>query len=139
MSCDDCKTQNNRNPIRLEVRIGDFGLVAVADPDGVAAPAFEAVGTEIYRPPTTQARHPNLDVYALGIVAFELLWKFDTMMERVVTVQLLKQGEFPTGFAESLGKKRGEAIKECIALMLAQDGNCVSVSELKEKLSAILL
>ena len=139
MSCDDCKTQNTRNPIRLEVRIGDFGLVTVADPDGVSAPASEAVGTEIYRPPTAQARHPSLDIYALGIVAFELLWKFDTRMERVHTIQKLKQGEFPATFAERLGKKRGEAMKECIEMMVAEDGNGISISELKDRLAAISL
>ena len=139
MSCDDCKAQNTRNPIRFEVRIGDFGLVTVADPDGVVAPASEAVGTEIYRPPTAQARHPSLDIYALGIVAFELLWKFDTRMERLHIIQQLKQGEFPGGFAECLGKKRGETIKECIGMMLAQDGNGISISELKERLSDISL
>lgn len=139
MSCDDCKTQNTSNPICLEVRIGDFGLVTVADPDGAVAPASEAVGTEIYRPPNAQSRQPSLDIYALGIVAFELLCKFDTRMERLHNIQQLKQGEFPAGFAENLGRERGEAMKECIGMMLAQDGNGVSIPELKQRLSAVSL
>jgi translation initiation factor 2-alpha kinase 3 len=138
MSCTDCHIQNTPNPIRLEVRIGDFGLVTVADPDSNASPPSEAVGTEIYRPPTATARHSSLDIYALGIVAFELLCKFNTRMERLHTLQQLKQGEFPVDFGKDWGMKVGEAMKECIGSMLAQDGNAVSISELKQKLTAIL-
>jgi serine/threonine protein kinase len=138
MSCTDCHTQNTPNPIRLEVRIGDFGLVTVADPDSNASIPSEAVGTEIYRPPTATARHPSLDIYALGIAAFELLCKFNTRMERLHTVQQLKQGEFPLDFGKAWGMKVGEAMKECIGSMLAQDGDAVSISELKQKLEAIV-
>jgi translation initiation factor 2-alpha kinase 3 len=71
-------------------------------------------------------------------VAFELLFKFNTRMERLHTLQQLKQGEFPADFGKAWGMKVGEAMKECIGFMLAQDGNVVSAPELKQKLTAIL-
>jgi hypothetical protein len=59
-------------------------------------------------------------------------------MERLHTLQQLKQGEFPVDFGKDWGMKVGEAMKECIGSLLAQDGNAVSISELKQKLTAIL-
>lgn len=136
MSCTDCQTHERLNPIRLEVRIGDFGLVSVVNPDADAAQASEAAGTVIYRPPglAAQRPHPSLDIYALGIVAFELLWKFNTRMERFHTLQQLKQGEFPAGFEQAFAGNTGRAMKGCIRSMLAQDGNSIAIPELKHKL-----
>jgi eukaryotic translation initiation factor 2-alpha kinase 3 len=109
MLCHECREQHTANPIRLEVRIGDFGLVAVAESD-----VQQAVGTEIYRPlESTETSSSSLDVYASGIVAFELLRKFDTKMERHQTIQKLKEeGEFPPGFCSK------DEIKQCIKAML---------------------
>ena len=138
MSCTDCHLQDTPNPICLEVRIGDFGLVAVADPESNAAPPAQAVGTQMYRPSVPQACQPSLDIYALGIVAFELLRKFDTGSERVLTLQQLKQDTFPATFGKAWGGKVCEAMKEWIRSMLAQDGNAVTIPELKQKLTSIL-
>jgi eukaryotic translation initiation factor 2-alpha kinase 3 len=131
-SCTDCQAEKRHPPIRLEVRIGDFGLVTVADPEAGAAHASEAVGTEIYRPLTpSRTRHSSLDIYALGIIAFELAWKFNTSMERMDTLQRLKQGEFLKDFVN-------EPVKECIASMLAKDGTTVTIPEIRQQLAAVI-
>lgn len=134
-SCSDCEAEKRQyNPIKLEVRIGDFGLVAVADPESSASNMSEAVGTEIYRPLSMSAgvRHPSLDMYALGIIAFELVWKFGTRMERMHILQRLKQeGEFPTGSVN-------EPMKEVITSMLEQDGTTVTTPQIRQKLAGVI-
>jgi translation initiation factor 2-alpha kinase 3 len=38
-----------------------------------------AIGTEFYRPPCkAMSTDEKLDVFSLGVIAFELLWKFET-------------------------------------------------------------
>lgn len=172
MLCSDCRAQRKAAPIRLEIRIGDFGLVTFADPEAQKTEDQRAVGTEIYRPAlahppkgfqdeidpraytaassrsierglATQPSHnhpkvssASLDIYALGIIAFEMLWKFNTRMERLQTIQRLKQGEFPHGFSDRLGK-HGRKVTECISAMLSQNGDSVSIAEIKQVLSMI--
>ncbi|KAF3483306.1 translation initiation factor eIF-2 alpha chain kinase [Arthroderma uncinatum] len=86
-------------------RIGDFGLVAESPTYGknevpeTTPKAIRPVGTEFYRPPPhsfhTQATGPHphtdnsLDIYALGVILFELLYKIDTRMERQMVLSNL--------------------------------------------------
>lgn len=139
-SCSSCTTEGNTpSAIRLEVRIGDFGLVTVANPEATALTEEEAVGTEIYRPNNVQGqgRHPSLDLYALGIVAFELLQKFSTKMERLEALKGLKEGVFSENFCDMLdeGTGRGERMKECIGLMLRSG---TEISEVRARLKGLL-
>ena len=136
MQCSDCRAERKAAPITLEVRIGDFGLVTFADSEAEMSKKSEGVGTEMYRPSTAATVGTSLDTYALGIIAFELLWKFDTRMERIHTIQRLKQGEFPPGFSERIGKHGGD-IEECIRAMLTQDSDGVSVAEIKRVFSTL--
>lgn len=78
--CSDCRADGNATAKTLNVRIGDFGLVtALAQPELTTEAQVVPVGTEIYRPlATTSDASASLDLFALGIIAFELLWKFDT-------------------------------------------------------------
>ena len=139
MLCNDCRAQSTATPIRLEVRIGDFGLVSVADPESHETPDSHVVGTEMYRPPSTHGRSPSLDIYALGIVAFELLWKFETRMERLHTIQQLKQGGFPDGFSDQLGREEALAVKDAVQAMLSQQGNGLSIQKIKQSFAAMRL
>ena len=133
--CGNCRADNKAKAITLEVRIGDFGLAAVANPDARGSADSEAVGTEMYRPATATQHSTSLDVYALGIIAFELLWRFNTRMERLHCIQQLKQGEFPSGFVEILGSERAGKVTECIQAMISHDDSGVSTQELKRMLS----
>lgn len=94
------------DPTFIIPRIGDFGLVAdinstyapnshrnrspVVSINEIAEPAApqpyqplkdRLIGTEFYRPPSSPTSpDEKLDVFSLGVVAFELLWKFETSM-----------------------------------------------------------
>lgn len=123
-SCTDCRDaiSEDEKPFSIGLCIGDFGLVsAIAQPELApsATSPGKAVGTEIYRPESvSSAAHPCLDIFALGIVAFELLWKFGTRMERVDTLHKLRKGEFPSNFEEKVGDEDGR-VKELIASLVA--------------------
>lgn len=78
--CNACRAEGQAHSTVLNVRIGDFGLVtALAPPGSVPVEDATPIGTELYRPlrPPSNAS-AVLDVFALGIMAFELLWPFST-------------------------------------------------------------
>ncbi|KAF2208960.1 hypothetical protein CERZMDRAFT_48195 [Cercospora zeae-maydis SCOH1-5] len=118
--------------------IGDFGLVTqIAEPSAPPSPAVTAVGTEIYRPTSaTSPASPRLDIFALGIVACELLCKFGTQMERRQTLQALRKGAFPTKFASCAGHQSAQ-VRECVAAMLSDDAGD-GIWDLKRRLSDLL-
>lgn len=62
----------------------------------------------------------KLDVFALGIVAFEMLSKFNTRSERVHALMGIRRGEFPIRFAESMGEC-GERVRELLQGMVHGD------------------
>lgn len=140
-SCPKCQDANITRPFNISICIGDFGLVsAIARPeDEVSSPSTscKVVGTEIYRPDlVTRDNHPSLDVFALGIVAFELFYRFGTRMERHETLHKLKKGEFPSGFEEGVGC---EGLQPWIEEMVtACEAKCPTWDELKEGLQELL-
>ncbi|EMC91617.1 hypothetical protein BAUCODRAFT_299027 [Baudoinia panamericana UAMH 10762] len=118
--CHSCRENGEATPVQLKVRIGDFGLVAaLAQPEHETGTQGSPVGTELYRPLTAISNtSADLDMYALGIISFELLWKFATRMERLETIQRLKLGIFPASFDQTVGGTPGQA-RACIAEMLS--------------------
>ncbi|GAB7361738.1 hypothetical protein MBLNU230_g1785t1 [Neophaeotheca triangularis] len=138
--CDDCRAKGTAQPVMTKVRIGDFGLVTTVVGESEPQPSFdEDVGTALYRPTdgkTQAGRH--LDIFALGIVAFELLWKFDTRMERLEILQQLRRGHFPANFAEACGHGSDE-MEQCIRLMLFGNGGGVpSIEDFKQRLRKVI-
>ena len=135
MLCDQCRAQGTANPVTLSVRIGDFGLVTtVADltDDHIER---RPVGTEIYRPQTTHSSpRKALDLFALGIIFFELLWHFDTRMERHETLQRLRSGHFPPRF-----ERQGlDDVVDCIKIMLGMDEEIVlTIDTIRKRLRGI--
>ncbi len=119
INCTKCK-QPSKIKRYLNPRIGDFGLAADIsglndDPTSVESTssgfASKAVGTEFYRPPLASRTHSNrwqaidekLDVFALGILLFELLWRMNTKMERhMLLSDLSKEGVLPEEFARKV-------------------------------------
>lgn len=123
-SIDPCQHCPTSEPLHLNVRIGDFGLVtSVADPEHeLDKTPRKAVGTQHYRPPPSSATayapgDARVDIYALGIIFFELLWPFQTRMERHDALDKLKNGALPSGFEDHVGDG-GQSIGECIRAML---------------------
>ncbi|KAK5741954.1 hypothetical protein LTR17_003702 [Elasticomyces elasticus] len=93
-----------------------------------------AVGTPLYRPLTIPDHNTYLDTYALGIIAFELLYKCSTRMERHDTIQALKQNNtFPPHFVKNVGPR----LAGCIRKLLVHDPR-VTLQSLREELTAVL-
>jgi translation initiation factor 2-alpha kinase 3 len=117
-------------------------------------PSANRVGTELYRPldaPTSDARPqpvgPSTDLFALGIIAFELLYPFSTQMERRTTLMNLRRGMFPEGFPvlakEVIGEMLGfpsatnvQNTKQDEASSL--EGRC-TVESLRKRLAGMLV
>ncbi|KAJ5913695.1 hypothetical protein N7504_002578 [Penicillium tannophilum] len=116
-SCSKCCSGGEPLTHYCRPRIGDFGLVAdvsrlnEGSADGVVTPFREGpqiqrvVGTEFYRPPTnispSSSDHgysdeyridEKLDVYALGVILFELLYQLNTKMQRQMVLNDLTRG-----------------------------------------------
>ncbi|OMP88265.1 Eukaryotic translation initiation factor 2-alpha kinase 1 [Diplodia seriata] len=139
--CSECAKAGPCKDIQMGVRIGDFGLVTeLARPGGDQAQSPEkAVGTEFYRPPGP-SRQPSekLDVFSLGVIAFELLWKFDTKSERIHTLSELKLGRLPPLFAPKL-EGCGMRIAELLQGMLrGDDDHRLSCAEVQKELEDII-
>ncbi|OKL57812.1 hypothetical protein UA08_06962 [Talaromyces atroroseus] len=165
--CHSCHgTNSGRIARQYRPRIGDFGLVAdishctemQASDDGVVTVQkstaehrrFRHVGTEFYYPPKKpQASTPGqessdysainekLDVFALGVILFELLYRLDTKMERqLVLSELTRRGlqdgivRIPHDFEDKIdcgrvklanGMSVARSVSTCIKGMLEPD------------------
>ena len=118
--CKECGVIESTKPIRICPCIGDFGLVVdlkacTAAPLSTASEVTEEadsipfpfsglqstsqVGTKYYCPPKMPKTEPivcsKLDVYGLGVIAFELINKFGTKSERVRVMDGLCKGILP--------------------------------------------
>ncbi|KAI9375657.1 kinase-like domain-containing protein [Aspergillus egyptiacus] len=146
-------------------RIGDFGLVADISHLNASSPGTpvassstvpklnRVVGTEFYCPPFFRGNgvheahlisytiDESLDVYALGVILFELLYRINTKMERQLVLTELTRGlqrhttdgatrerpVFPSDFEQKVdcgsvvlpsGETVAESLKTCIKGML---------------------
>ncbi|KAK6008293.1 hypothetical protein QM012_000196 [Aureobasidium pullulans] len=140
-NCPSCIGRDVSRPYNASICIGDFGLVsAIARPEDtppMTGASCKAVGTEIYRPYTvTRDNHPSLDVYALGIIAFELLHPFGTRMERHEMLYQLKKGNVPNDLDAKI-KCKGMA-KWILSMVDANERQCPTWEELRSDLVGLL-
>jgi translation initiation factor 2-alpha kinase 3 len=139
--CDECKTKGTAQPAYLNVRLGDFGLVTgIAQPDSqetLAAPT-KAVGTELYRPiiPTIQADE-KLDVFALGVIAMELLFPFETRMERQQKLQNLRCGQLVDTDFEHFGEA-GKELACCLRDMTCEEKSRLTCPQLRHRIKGLI-
>lgn len=186
--CGTCQKQPELDCRYYHPRIGDFGLVAdISHIDDCSRRGSvssqnmnRVVGTEFYRPPTNSnglgisesdesitdedyyTIDERLDVYALGVILFELLYRLGTKMERQMVLSELTRGRsssasidiatqrtvFPSDFAEKIdmghiplkeGMSVAESLMTCIRGMLEprskQRWHC---SHIKKHLEEIL-
>ncbi|KAJ5457932.1 hypothetical protein N7475_009320 [Penicillium sp. IBT 31633x] len=158
-TCATCSS-GQASPVQFcRPRIGDFGLVADIShineaTQGTVTPYREGpkiqrvVGTEFYRPPANLSTSENdpipsedyfdeykidekLDVYALGVIFFETLYRLNTKMERQFVLNDLTRGSgqdpsertiFPADFAAKVDHG---------SVMLEDDGISVADSLMK--------
>ena len=131
-SCPSCPVST---PYFINPRIADFGLVAEItrgkNPEDQTTRSTKLVGTEMYRPrhsPDEQHSPPrideSLDVFALGVVLFEMLYRFGTKMERHDCLSNLHRGRLPKDFEAQLDQEfagAGKEMSECILGMVGHD------------------
>lgn len=113
-SCKECKYSSSAAPRTfITPHIGDFGLIAKLDncppvqkPESFRPSPFAVLssvasskqpGTKYYRAPNIEAKSgqcicPKLDIYSIGVIAYELLVKFGTKSERHVVLDNLSRG-----------------------------------------------
>ncbi|XP_022665585.1 eukaryotic translation initiation factor 2-alpha kinase 3-like isoform X2 [Varroa destructor] len=81
----------------------------------------DKVGTQLYMSHEQvmgSKYNQKIDIFALGLILFELLWSLPTQMERVCTLSKVKQLRFPKGF-----KKQFRDEYQLVRAMLAADPN----------------
>ena len=124
--CRDCDCDKAISPVRICPCIGDFGLIADLKADlqtSESSPAIsiagsgsdqfplstatseQMIGTTLYVPPSNPIVKSSvcakLDVYSLGIITFEMIYRFKTAAERgMVLMRLREHGVFPQGYED---------------------------------------
>ncbi|CDO93204.1 unnamed protein product [Kluyveromyces dobzhanskii CBS 2104] len=117
------------------IKIGDFGLAKNVQKSqdtlrrdsftsaGSSGDLTSAIGTALYVASEIITSHGNynekVDMYSLGIIFFEMIYPFDTGMERVNVIKKLRNSdvEFPSDFDDK--KLRTE--KKIVKLLLDHD------------------
>ncbi|XP_059472098.1 eukaryotic translation initiation factor 2-alpha kinase [Neocloeon triangulifer] len=113
----DLKPSNIFLSIDGRVKIGDFGLVtAMTEPENGRTPSDEMnpwprsddddrhtanVGTRLYMSPEQVLGLPyghKVDIFSLGLILYEMLVPFRTLMERAHSLQSARDGRFPDKF-----------------------------------------
>lgn len=125
----DLKPSNVFISFEGEVRVGDFGLVTHSkDGNKLLDVSFtplrrqstlamttssrgvtglthtQQVGTQLYMAPeqmTSKRYSDKVDIFALGLILFELSHAFDTQMERIKLLNEARYGKFPSNFTDN--------------------------------------
>ena len=122
-----------------DVKIGDFGLVQTFDKNKKESnnSSFNSfffnnnlqyfnfggelmtvgIGTKYYCSPEqekTKNYDNKTDIYSLGIIIFEMFYKFNSLMERDITLRGIKEEQkYPDDMDEKCGKNVSSLVKQC--------------------------
>ncbi|PQE20528.1 PEK kinase protein [Rutstroemia sp. NJR-2017a BBW] len=112
-ACATCSGSAENNQAYITPCIGDLGLaVELKDsntpssssylsefkPTNLSRLGSRQAGTTLYCPPKRSVVCPKLDVYALGVIALELIMPFTTKSERGIVLSGVREGKFPRDF-----------------------------------------
>ena len=101
----------------------------------VVSSQHKNAGTKFYCPPVLNNDHiicPKIDIYSLGIVAFELCTKFGTKSERAAVLEAVNRGVFPDEFESH---ELAEVIKGMICAKREDRWDCYQVREWLRKIN----
>lgn len=104
------------------IKISDFGLAAINTSD----PIHSSQGSDLYIDKFETTNHPNLDIYSLGIMIFELFYLFQTQYEKITVLSSIHNC-YPEYLISN--KKINSIISSCITRNLEKRS---TISCLKE-------
>lgn len=134
-----CKLCPKRDCLHITPRIGDFGLVAALDDSCLDIGTMsKPVGTEFYRPEASSKVSEKLDIFALGVVGFEMLQEFGTRMERVGALAHLRRGIFPDNFSQNIGEIGTEVLSLLSNMVHADESQRPTCEEVKREMGTIV-
>ncbi|XP_042288916.1 interferon-induced, double-stranded RNA-activated protein kinase [Thunnus maccoyii] len=103
-----------------EVKIGDFGLVTAENDDDAENLLERTVykGTPSYMAPEQKTRNTydrKVDIFALGLIYFELLWNLPADQQRKAIWDGARNQNFPQGFSHNFPHER-QIIKSALCV-----------------------
>lgn len=148
-ACQECPHCSSDENVYIIPHIGDFGLIAkIEDSQNLSVPpasdsrpfkpspfailssvaASRQPGTRFYCAPDTGDRIicPKLDIYSLGVITLEMLWKFGTKTERQVVLGDLARNVMPAGLSDHVLEP---ALKGMLEKEREKRWDCVRVRE----------
>jgi len=105
------------------VKLADFGLSCLENSD---KRLITPNGTYLYIDPHGDLNSKSYDIYSLGVVITELVYKFKTRMERVEQLKKLKNGVIPI----KLEKNIKNIITKCICANVNERYNIIELDEI---------